>query len=109
MAGGLVAGTDEQPVPVKTNQAGLSYKEYWGMGSERAQRAFAASRQRYGHDDHRAGEVIFSEGKEIEIPLKGPVSKVIKEHMLGVRISMGSQGFSSIAELQECVSFMRGN
>jgi IMP dehydrogenase/GMP reductase len=79
------------------------------MGSERAQRAFAASRQRYGHDGHSGDGVIFSEGKVIRVPLKGSASDVIKEHMLGVRISMGSQGFRSIDEIQKGVSLERGN
>jgi IMP dehydrogenase len=109
MVGSLVAGTEEQPVPVMTDQNGTSYKEYWGMGSERAQRAFAASRQRYGHDGHSGDGVIFSEGKVIRVPLKGSASDVIKEHMLGVRISMGSQGFRSIDEIQKGVSLERGN
>jgi IMP dehydrogenase len=109
MVGSLVAGTKEQPVPVMTDLNGTSYKEYWGMGSERAQRDFAAARQRYGHDGHSGDGVIFSEGKVIHLPLKGPVSEVIREHMLGVRISIGSQGFRNIADLQEGVSLMRGS
>jgi IMP dehydrogenase len=104
--GGLIAGTDEAPVPVLRDENNVSYKEYWGMGSERAQRAFAAARARYGH--YGALRRIFIEGFEKRVPLKGPVSEVIEEHRLGIGISMAALGARNIPELQEIASFGRG-
>ena len=108
MVGGLVAGTEEQPVPEEKLADGTVVKRYWGMGSERAQKNYAAARQRYGNFDKGQTDIIFSEGHEVTVRLKGPVASVIKEHMLGVKISIGSQGFRNIAELQDGVSLMRG-
>lgn len=109
MVGGLLAGTDEQPVPVMTDENGVNYKEYWGEGSERAQRISRAARQRYSDAEGTETDIIFAEGVVLRKPLKGPVSNVIPEHMMGARISIGSQGFQNIAELQKGVSLMRGN
>lgn len=106
--GNLIAGTDETPVPVKRDENGSPYMEYWGMGSERAQRAFAAARARYGHFGP-AKRIIFIEGFEKRVPLKGPVADVIEEHVMGVKISMAAQGAPDINDLSENVSFMRGS
>jgi len=106
--GGLIAATDETPVPVIRDENGTLCKEYWGMGSARAQQAFAAARARYGHFGPPR-DVIFAEGIEKRIPLKGPVAKIINEHVLGVRISMAAQGARNIYELAENASLMRGS
>ncbi len=105
--GGLIAGTDETPVPELKDENGNPYKEYWGMGSEKAQRTFAAARARYGN--YNPFRRIFIEGFERRVPLKGPVANVIEDHVLGVRLSMAAQGMSSIQELHENVSLMRGS
>ena len=106
--GNLIAGTDEAPVPVKRNEDGSPYKEYWGMGSERAQRAFAGARARYGHYGPPR-KLIFVEGFERKVPLKGPVADVIEEHVMGIKISMAAQGAPDIRDLSENASFMRGS
>lgn len=106
--GGLIAGSDETPVPVKKDEHGAPFKEYWGMGSERAQRAFAAARARYGYYGPLRS-LIFIEGFEKRVPLKGPVAHVIEEHVLGVKISMAAQGAENIQDLTEHASFMRGS
>ncbi|HSX45089.1 MAG TPA: IMP dehydrogenase [Candidatus Saccharimonadales bacterium] len=105
--GNLIAGTDETPVKSKRDELGNPFSEYWGMGSEDAQIAFAAARARYGN--YSPLNRIFIEGFKKRVPLKGPVSEVIEDHVLGVKLSMMSMGMSNIAELQEHVSFMRGN
>ncbi len=112
MVGFLFAGTDETPVPTipADEKMPSPHREYWGMGSERAQRAFKAARQRYGHfDDDEAPRIIFTEGHVVQVPLKGPVADVIDEHVLGIKLSMAGQGFRDIDELYEGASFMRGN
>jgi IMP dehydrogenase len=106
--GNLVAGTDETPVPVERDEkTGAPFRWYWGMGSERAQRAFAAARARYG--DYRLFNRIFVEGFEKKVPLKGPVSEVIEEHVMGIKKSMGAQGFPNTSELLEGARFGRGH
>lgn len=106
--GGLIAATDETPVPTKRDENGVMYREYWGMGSERAQRAFAAARARYGHYGPPR-KLIFIEGFEKRVPLKGPVKDVIEEHVLGVKLSMAAQGAANIEDLANNASFMRGS
>ncbi len=106
-AGGLFAGTDETPVPILTDKSGVKYKEYWGMGSERAQRNFAAARARYGNFG-APKKIIFVEGFEKQVPLKGPVADVIEEHVMGMKISMAAQGAHNAADLFENARFMRG-
>ena len=106
--GNLIAGTDETPVPIQRDkETGAPFRWYWGMGSERAQRAFAAARARYG--DYRQFNRIFVEGFEKKVPLKGSVSEVIEEHVMGVKKSMGAQGFPGVAELLEDARFGRGH
>jgi len=107
--GGLIAGTDETPAKTLKDEKGMSYRDYYGMGSARAQRAFAAARERYGHYDSSPPKLIFVEGFEKRVPLKGPVRDVIEEHVLGVKLSMAAQGASSIQDLADNASFMRGS
>ena len=105
--GNLIAGTDETPVKPKRDEDGNPFSEYWGMGSEDAQTAFAAARARYGN--YSPLNRIFIEGFKRRVPLKGPVSEVIEDHILGVKLSMMSTGMATIAEMQEHISFMRGS
>ncbi len=105
--GNLIAGTDETPVKPKRDEHGNPYSEYWGMGSEEAQLAFAAARARYGN--YSPLNRIFIEGFKKNVPLKGPVSEVIEDHVLGIKLSMMSLGVTSIEELQKYASFMRGS
>jgi hypothetical protein len=41
------------------------------------------------------------------LPLKGPISKVLGELALGMRISMGSMGFRNIRNLRHGMSLRR--
>lgn len=107
IAGGLFAATDEAPMPEVRMENGTLGKEYYGMGSEKAQRLFRASRERYGHFDGAYEGVIFSEGKEMILPLKGSISRVLQEFSLGIRISMGSMGFRDTDTLQHGLSLRR--
>jgi IMP dehydrogenase len=107
IGGGLYAATDEAPMPEVRMPNGTIGKEYYGMGSEKAQRQFLAARQRYGHFDGSYEGVIFSEGKELILPLKGSISKVLREFSLGIRISMGGMGFRDVENLQHGLSLRR--
>jgi IMP dehydrogenase len=111
--GGLVAGTDETPVPVLRDEEGNFYREYWGMGSLKAQRDMDEARRRaaqarYNHYD-TTDKVIFAEGFVKRVPLKGPVKDVIEEHVKGVKISMAAQGAADIKDLRDNAVFMRGS
>jgi IMP dehydrogenase len=107
IAGGLFAATTEAPMPEVRMPNGTLGKEYYGMGSEKAQREFLAARERYGHFDGTYSGVIFSEGKEMILPLKGPIAKVLGEFALGMRISMGSMGFRDVRNLRHGMSLRR--
>jgi IMP dehydrogenase len=108
IGGGIFAATAEAPMPeVRMPDGSGLGKDYYGMGSEKAQREFLAARERYGHFDGAYTGVIFSEGKEMTLPLKGPISKVLGELALGMRISMGSMGFRNIRNLRHGMSLRR--
>jgi IMP dehydrogenase len=104
--GSLVAGTDEQPVPIEIDKNGFRGKPYWGMGSKRAQTSWKEARARYGN--YRAFDRIFIEGFEKLVELKGPAEDVIADHIMGLRISMMSQGMANIDDLHQYAKFMRG-
>jgi IMP dehydrogenase len=104
VAGSLFAATDEAPMPEVKMPNGNLGKEYYGMGSEKAQREFRAARERYGHFDGTYDGVIFSEGKEMVLPLKGSIAKVLEEFYLGIRISMGGMGFRNVDNLRHGLS-----
>jgi IMP dehydrogenase len=106
--GGLVSGTDETPVSTERNPDHSPFKWYWGMGSQRAQEAFAAARARYGNYG-KEFKRIFIEGFEKKVPLKGSVIDVIEDHVMGVKLSMSAQGFASREECLENARFMKGN
>ena len=109
VVGSLVAGTDETPERTfdRDPETGVAFRWYWGMGSRRAQEAFAAARARYGHIGE-APKTIFAEGFEKKVALKGPVGPVIEEHVMGVKMSMGAQGMNNVVELRQHAQFMRG-
>jgi IMP dehydrogenase len=107
--GSLVAGTNETPdSTLDRDDGGNTFRWYWGMGSKRAQQAFSAARARYGHYGPPR-KLIFIEGVEKRVPIKGPVADVIEEHVMGVRISMAAQGFSSIEDIHQGARFMYGS
>jgi IMP dehydrogenase len=106
--GGLIAGTDEAPGDIlRDPETGAPYKLYYGMGSRRAQEAFAAARARYGNFSPTGR--IFEEGFEKKVALKGPVAEVIEDHVLGVKLGMAALGVSNQEELREHASFMSGS
>jgi IMP dehydrogenase len=106
--GGLVAGSLETPGDIlRDPETGASYKWYYGMGSKRAQEAFAAARARYGNFSDTGR--IFEEGFEKKVAVKGPVSDVIEDHVLGVKLSFMALGAHDQEELRNHVSAMRGS
>jgi IMP dehydrogenase len=105
IVGSLPAGTDETPGPVITRPDGTKYKQYNGEASETEQRRSMSSRRRYGDNDPNAE--ILVEGVEKEIPLKGPVEKIIRENLIGLKKQMSASGFPDIATMQRDVSYWK--
>ena len=108
--GGLVAGTDETPNHTldRDEETHAQFRWYWGMGSRRAQEAFASARARYGHFGTKR-KLIFIEGFERKVPIKGPVANVIAEHIMGLKLSMSAQGFADQDEAHQHARFMTGS
>lgn len=96
MAGNLLAGTDESPGE-KRFKNNRYVKEYYGMGSSRAMKESAGSRQRYLHSQ---GAYV-PEGVEGEVPYKGPVGEVLEQASGGLRKGFHYIGARTLRELHE--------
>lgn len=101
MTGSLLAGTEESPGRTVSHK-GRTYKEYRGMGSERAMKD--GSSDRYGQN---ASEKVTPEGVESRVPYQGPLSDNIEHLMGGVRSGMGYVGAETLGELRENADFLR--
>lgn len=99
MLGGLLAGTDEAPGE-KVYVNGQPMKEYFGMGSGRAMREYAASRKRYGQQSISSGKYT-PEGVEGRVPYRGSLENVIRELIGGVRSGMGYLGAKTVDEMRD--------
>jgi GMP reductase len=85
MLGGLLAGTDETGT------------QFYGMSSDTAMKKYNG-----GTADYRA-----SEGKTVDVPLKGPLEDVVKEILGGVRSAATYIGAESIKNMPKCSTFIR--
>ncbi len=101
MLGSLLAGTAESPGST-VNYQGRTFKEYRGMGSEKAMRK--GSGDRYGQNS--SGKLV-AEGVEARVPYRGPLSDMIFQLLGGLRSGMGYVGAGNLAELRENASFIR--
>jgi IMP dehydrogenase len=101
MTGSLLAGTEESPGRTVSHK-GRTYKEYRGMGSERAMKD--GSSDRYGQN---ASEKVTPEGVESRVPYQGSLANNITHLMGGVRSGMGYVGAETLDELQENAEFLR--
>lgn len=102
MMGRRLAGTDEAPGFVITVN-GITMKDFYGMGSERALRTNASARERYAAQ----GIDPLPEGVESRVPYEGAVSNIIERDKQGVRRSMSMQGMRDIPQLQAEAKFRR--
>ena len=90
MCGSLFTGTDEAPGIVKNGkklargQASASYMKDNGV---------------------ETGEFRTAEGISLEVPIKGPVEKIINDLMGGLRSAMTYAGAETIKEFQEKAFF----
>jgi IMP dehydrogenase len=101
MTGSLLAGTEESPGRTVSHK-GRTYKEYRGMGSERAMKD--GSSDRYGQN---ASEKVTPEGVESRVPYQGSLGDNIYQLMGGVRSGMGYVGAETLDELRENAEFLR--
>jgi len=103
MMGNMLAGTEESPGKV-TLWKGRQCKTYRGMGSLKALEESLGSRGRY---DQEEGATLIPEGVESRVPYKGPLVKVLKQYLGGLKRGMGYVGAGSIDELREKAMFWR--
>lgn len=101
MLGSLLAGTQESPGAMVQYQ-GRTYKEYRGMGSEKAMRR--GSGDRYGQNS--SGKLV-AEGVEGRVPYRGRLEEVVFQLLGGLRSGMGYVGASTLEELRARSQFVR--
>lgn len=110
MLGSMLAGSEESDGEWTLDYSFKGYEDtnpavrkkslkIHGMSSNKAME------KHYGKiDDYKT-----SEGREIEVPYKGPVQNVIKEILGGVRSCCAYIGSASIFEMSKCATFIRTN
>jgi len=96
MLGGMLAGHDESGGALVTIN-GTKYKEFYGMSSYKAM------------EKHSGGvaEYRSSEGKNVRVPYRGPVSNTCKEILGGVRSTCTYVGAQKLKELSKRTTFIR--
>jgi IMP dehydrogenase len=93
MVGSMLAGTDEAPGEIVVNAKGEKYKEYRGMASKEAQRAWR-------------GKSSTPEGVAAMVPYQGRVSDIIDDIVGGIRSGLSYTGARNIRELQNKAQFI---
>jgi GMP reductase len=96
MLGGMFAGHDECAGEL-IERDGVRYKRFYGMSSKTAMDKYSG-----GVAQYRA-----SEGKEVLIPSRGPVSDTIQEILGGVRSACTYVGARKLKELTKRTTFIR--
>jgi IMP dehydrogenase len=99
MMGNVFAGCQESPGRLVAME-GRYYKEYYGMGSERARK------KRFVQDRYSQPSKSISEGVEGWVPYRGPVKDIINEFTGGLKAAMGYVGASTIPEMWEKASLV---
>jgi len=99
MLGGLLAGTNETAGEVVTDEAGDSYKVFYGMSSTTAM------------DKHNGGVATYraSEGKTVTVPYKGSVEGIIQQILGGLRSACTYTGARRLKDLPKCTTFVQVN
>lgn len=101
MLGSLLAGCRESPGEM-VNHQGRAWKEYRGMGSEKAMRK--GSGDRYGQNS--SGKLV-AEGVEARVPYRGPLADTVFQLLGGLRSGMGYVGAENLQYLRERAKFVR--
>ena len=94
MIGGQFAGCSETPGDIITEN-GKHYKCFHGMSSRKAMETH------YGKmDKYRA-----SEGRELKILYKGPLSNIVEDYLGGIRSTCTYIGAKTIKDMGKCTTF----
>jgi IMP dehydrogenase len=101
MAGSIFAGRDESPGEL-INRNGRLYKRYRGMASSAAAQTRLALEGR----SHEIEQYV-AEGAEMEIEMKGPVSKIVQSLVGGLRSGMSYVDAANIEEFWEKAEFVQ--
>jgi len=96
MLGGMLAGHDECAGDV-VEQDGGRFKRFYGMSSRTAMERYAG-----GVAHYRA-----SEGKEVLVPYRGPVSEAVQDILGGLRSACTYTGARTLKELTKRTTFVR--
>ena len=97
MLGGMFAGHDESGGELKTKENGKQYKSFYGMSSAKAMKTYFGEVAK-----HRAPE-----GKEVEVPYRGPVEITVQSILGGIRSACSYVGARRIKDLPKCTTFVR--
>ena len=97
MLGGMLAGHDESGGELKTKEDGKQYKSFYGMSSAKAMETYFGEVAK-----HRAPE-----GKEVEVPYRGPVEITVQSILGGIRSACSYVGARRIKDLPKCTTFVR--
>jgi IMP dehydrogenase len=92
MMGNVFAGCSESPGRLVAME-GRYYKEYYGMGSEKARK------KRFVQDRYSQPSKAINEGVEGWVPYRGPVADIVREFTGGLRAAMGYVGAANIPEM----------
>ena len=95
MVGALLAGSNEAPGLVVTNQRSEDFKIYRGMASFDAQK------------DWRGKLTSAPEGVSTPVPCKGPVEDILYDLAMGLRSGLSYSGARNISEFQAKAKFIR--
>ena len=98
MIGGQFAGHDENPGDV-IEENGKKFKKFYGMSSEQAMNKHYGTMNKY-----RA-----SEGRELKVPYKGPLSKTVDDFLGGLRSTCTYTNSPTLTILRDNVTFIRVN
>lgn len=96
MVGSLLAGTEETPGDI-IKIGGKLFKEYRGMSSESAQRAFKGGLKRG----------TAAEGEATTVRFRGPVEPIVMQLMGGIRSGLTYAGAKNLKELRERAEFIK--
>jgi GMP reductase len=106
MLGGMLAGTDEcegeweydDLISGNSIEKRKKCLKFYGMSSHKAQGKYG------GIKNYRS-----SEGRELTIPYKGPVEKIVLDILGGIRSACAYTGSSSLKDLSKTANFIRVN
>tara|TARA_Y100001937_G_scaffold128199_1_gene202968 strand:+ start:8917 stop:9957 length:1041 start_codon:yes stop_codon:yes gene_type:complete len=93
MVGSILAGTDETPGKISTSVSGEKFKEYRGMASKEAQRAWR-------------GKNSTPEGVATVVPYRGSVEDVFADIIGGIRSGLSYTGARTLQQLRSSASFV---